>query len=58
MGSWQDVESRRRLFETYAKDNNFNPFNPHNWYQQPRKKILSVKACYNCFTLLIKLKLF
>jgi hypothetical protein len=38
---WQDVQSRRKFFEMYAKKHGFDPLNPENWYSLTYNKILS-----------------
>eukprot|EP00026_Physarum_polycephalum_P002145 Phypoly_transcript_02149.p1 GENE.Phypoly_transcript_02149~~Phypoly_transcript_02149.p1 ORF type:complete len:898 (+),score=87.49 Phypoly_transcript_02149:121-2814(+) len=38
---WQEKHRRREFFETYAKENNFNPLIPEEWYLQSREKISS-----------------
>jgi hypothetical protein len=41
---WDKVENQRKLFENYARDNEFNPLIPDNWYSQPKEKILNYKV--------------
>eukprot|EP00026_Physarum_polycephalum_P003234 Phypoly_transcript_03244.p1 GENE.Phypoly_transcript_03244~~Phypoly_transcript_03244.p1 ORF type:complete len:742 (+),score=88.29 Phypoly_transcript_03244:221-2446(+) len=36
---WSDPANRRKFFENYAKENNFDPLQPHAWYAQPLSKI-------------------
>ena len=42
--SWRDVESRKQLFISYAKEHAFDPLHPTNWYSQPFDRILSFKV--------------
>eukprot|EP00026_Physarum_polycephalum_P001621 Phypoly_transcript_01623.p1 GENE.Phypoly_transcript_01623~~Phypoly_transcript_01623.p1 ORF type:complete len:1048 (-),score=160.89 Phypoly_transcript_01623:116-2998(-) len=44
---WQKVETRRQFFENYAKDNDFDPLVPENWYSQPRDIIMTIKGAYS-----------
>jgi hypothetical protein len=39
-----NFENRKKFFEDYAKQNGFDPYNPVNWYTQPRENIMSVKV--------------
>lgn len=39
-----DVKSRRKFFEDYARDNDFDALVPNNWYIQPREKMKLVKV--------------
>ena len=48
---WITVEKRRAFFETYAKDNRFNPLEPSNWYAQSTSKLLNTKVCLFCMCL-------
>jgi len=34
---WQDSAQRRRFFELFAWDSQFDPLNPENWYLKTRK---------------------
>eukprot|EP00026_Physarum_polycephalum_P001467 Phypoly_transcript_01469.p1 GENE.Phypoly_transcript_01469~~Phypoly_transcript_01469.p1 ORF type:complete len:1107 (+),score=182.36 Phypoly_transcript_01469:326-3322(+) len=43
---WGTVSSRRKFFEKYAKDNRFDPYNPENWYDEPRQKIIERNGAY------------
>eukprot|EP00026_Physarum_polycephalum_P004386 Phypoly_transcript_04404.p1 GENE.Phypoly_transcript_04404~~Phypoly_transcript_04404.p1 ORF type:complete len:567 (+),score=64.08 Phypoly_transcript_04404:352-2052(+) len=36
---WKHPAERRKLLEKYAKENNFDPLNPENWYSQSRQKM-------------------
>jgi len=36
---WNDIEERRKCLEKYAKENDFDPLIPENWYLQSREKI-------------------
>jgi hypothetical protein len=38
------MQTRKRFFEVYAKQNKFDPLIPENWYAQTQKQILSVKV--------------
>eukprot|EP00026_Physarum_polycephalum_P001731 Phypoly_transcript_01733.p1 GENE.Phypoly_transcript_01733~~Phypoly_transcript_01733.p1 ORF type:complete len:1003 (+),score=155.23 Phypoly_transcript_01733:421-3009(+) len=42
--SWVDIDTRRKFFEKYARDNGFDPKKPENWYAQPPDLIMSVKS--------------
>jgi hypothetical protein len=37
--SWP--KKRRKVFETYAQRNGFDPLDPNSWYTQSRKRILA-----------------
>lgn len=41
---WQHVENRRKFFENYAKERNFDPENPDHWYSNLSRKILKTKV--------------
>ena len=51
---------RRRFFENYAKENQFDPLVPTNWYTQPIHRILEFKVCsiFSLFYSLLFLALF
>jgi hypothetical protein len=36
---------RRKTFESYAKENGFDPLVPGSWYTQSRKKIATFRVC-------------
>ena len=38
------MRDRKRFFETYAKANAFDPYNPENWYLQSIKRIMATKV--------------
>jgi hypothetical protein len=40
------VENRKRFFETYARENDFDPYVGENWYSQDLEKIISAKVCF------------
>ena len=42
--SWRDVPNRRALFEQYAKEHGFDPYDPNQWYSQNQDSILSTKV--------------
>ena len=44
VASWNEAENRRALFDKYAKENNFDPLIPENWYHQPIKRIMATKV--------------
>ena len=41
---WNELKSRRKLFETYARRNDFNPLVPENWYSIDAKSLVSDKV--------------
>lgn len=45
---WHDAGYRRKFFEDYAAENNFDPLVSSNWYTQPIEKILALQviSCY------------
>ena len=45
LASWNEPGNRRKFFENYAKENDFNPLDPRGWSVQPRKKLMSVRVC-------------
>jgi len=36
---WKDVSNRRKLFDSFARDKNFDPLNPENWYPIQRAEL-------------------
>eukprot|EP00026_Physarum_polycephalum_P000846 Phypoly_transcript_00847.p1 GENE.Phypoly_transcript_00847~~Phypoly_transcript_00847.p1 ORF type:complete len:1309 (+),score=236.62 Phypoly_transcript_00847:226-3927(+) len=40
---YPDAKARRKFFETFAKENNFDPLVPENWYSQTKQQIISTK---------------
>ena len=42
--AYYKVENRRKFFENYARENDFDPLVPDNWYSQINNKIMSVKV--------------
>lgn len=38
------IENRRKFFEKYAADNEFDPLVPHNWYAQSIEKMMEIQA--------------
>lgn len=52
-----DKNNRRKFFEDYARDNDFDPLVASNWYSQTRNHIMAykVRAKYkNILFLLLK----
>lgn len=48
LGEWYEPQSRMEFFEKFAKDNNFDPHDPNQWYIQSRESIMATKVCnYN-----------
>lgn len=43
-GHWKEVENRRKFFEDFAVQNQFNPLQPENWYSVPTVTILKSKV--------------
>lgn len=48
---WSEVASRRSFFERYAKENDFDPLLPENWYSRPVDHIMCqrVSFLYLCY---------
>eukprot|EP00026_Physarum_polycephalum_P003961 Phypoly_transcript_03978.p1 GENE.Phypoly_transcript_03978~~Phypoly_transcript_03978.p1 ORF type:complete len:727 (+),score=78.73 Phypoly_transcript_03978:92-2272(+) len=44
--SWTNIEDKRKFFENYARANDFDPYDPSNWYKQPHRKIGAFKGGY------------
>eukprot|EP00026_Physarum_polycephalum_P002695 Phypoly_transcript_02703.p1 GENE.Phypoly_transcript_02703~~Phypoly_transcript_02703.p1 ORF type:complete len:811 (+),score=66.41 Phypoly_transcript_02703:184-2616(+) len=44
------AESRRKVFENYAKQNGFDPLDPEKWYSQPRDKLKTIKGLQGVLT--------
>lgn len=44
LAHWNSKENRRAFFEKYAKDHDFDPLVPSNWYSHPIKRIMSQKV--------------
>lgn len=42
--AWHEAKYRRKFFEIYAKENEFDPLIAQNWYLQPKRKILANKV--------------
>jgi hypothetical protein len=42
---WKDPENRRKFFEDFARENNFDPLIPENW-QSRYESIISEKVTY------------
>eukprot|EP00026_Physarum_polycephalum_P000813 Phypoly_transcript_00814.p1 GENE.Phypoly_transcript_00814~~Phypoly_transcript_00814.p1 ORF type:complete len:797 (+),score=105.00 Phypoly_transcript_00814:1557-3947(+) len=42
--SWLEEKKRREFFETYARENKFDPLIPENWYAQSPKNIKAIKG--------------
>jgi hypothetical protein len=51
VASWPDTKARRKFFETYAKENNFDPLLPENWYAQSKQQLTSTKVIFIYFNL-------
>ena len=43
---WSDPETRRNFFEKYAKNNDFNPLLPANWYSQSKAQIMAIQVWF------------
>eukprot|EP00026_Physarum_polycephalum_P002883 Phypoly_transcript_02892.p1 GENE.Phypoly_transcript_02892~~Phypoly_transcript_02892.p1 ORF type:complete len:806 (+),score=69.97 Phypoly_transcript_02892:73-2490(+) len=41
---WREAKNRRKFFETYAREQGFNPLRPADWYLQAKKSLLSLKS--------------
>eukprot|EP00026_Physarum_polycephalum_P001164 Phypoly_transcript_01165.p1 GENE.Phypoly_transcript_01165~~Phypoly_transcript_01165.p1 ORF type:complete len:960 (+),score=125.04 Phypoly_transcript_01165:678-3557(+) len=41
---WQDEANQRKFFEEFARNRNFNPLDPENWYPITSKMLLEVKG--------------
>ena len=42
--AWDNIENRRRFFESYAKENGFDSNSAKAWMLQAKKKVLEVKV--------------
>lgn len=51
--SWKESARRREFFERYAKDNNFDPLIPENWYNINFGGFFSLKVLQIIIALLI-----
>eukprot|EP00026_Physarum_polycephalum_P002930 Phypoly_transcript_02939.p1 GENE.Phypoly_transcript_02939~~Phypoly_transcript_02939.p1 ORF type:complete len:825 (+),score=95.05 Phypoly_transcript_02939:89-2563(+) len=40
---WSSAENRRKFFVEFAKQNNFDPLLPENWYSVPKQKLKGLK---------------
>eukprot|EP00026_Physarum_polycephalum_P014508 Phypoly_transcript_15030.p1 GENE.Phypoly_transcript_15030~~Phypoly_transcript_15030.p1 ORF type:complete len:154 (+),score=25.93 Phypoly_transcript_15030:3-464(+) len=40
---WDLAENRRKVFENYAKNSEFDPLQQLNWFSQPKEKVLAFK---------------
>lgn len=49
---WSKASNRRQFFERYARENQFDPRLPENWYMQSRQKIIQTKV-FTFFKILI-----
>lgn len=43
----QDPQYRKRFFESFAKDNEFDPLVAENWYNITKKQILAEKVLWS-----------
>jgi hypothetical protein len=41
---WNSTHDRRKFFENFAKENNFNPLNPRNWHSRLRAKVVATEV--------------
>jgi hypothetical protein len=44
---WSVLIERRKFFESYAKQNGFDPLIPENWYNTSTKKLLAKKVLFS-----------
>ena len=47
--AWHNIENRRKFFESYAKENGFDPNSAKAWLLQSKQKILEAKVCVTIF---------
>ena len=43
---WNEIDTRRKFFESYAEENRFDPKSAVDWYIQPRNKLMACKVYY------------
>ena len=41
---WHEEAFRRKMFESYAKENGFDPLNAEMWHQQEKSKLMAMKV--------------
>lgn len=41
---WREPSARKAFFENYAKQKEFDPLNPENWYLQTYDNIMSARV--------------
>lgn len=46
---WNEVQNRRKVFEEYAKEYNFDAYRPSDWYSQPVERIINTKVLFYLF---------
>ena len=46
----RDSGSKRKVFENFANENNFDPLVPKNWYLQSKEKMLASPVKLYCFS--------
>lgn len=49
-GYWQDVSNRKKFFDDFARDNNFDALKPHNWYEVTPQSIHARKVLFLLLT--------
>eukprot|EP00026_Physarum_polycephalum_P001950 Phypoly_transcript_01954.p1 GENE.Phypoly_transcript_01954~~Phypoly_transcript_01954.p1 ORF type:complete len:900 (+),score=97.26 Phypoly_transcript_01954:131-2830(+) len=41
---WHELRHRRKYFENFAKEHNFDPLNPSNWYSLSKQNVKALKS--------------
>jgi hypothetical protein len=41
---WQEITNRRKVFIDFAKEKNFDPLIPANWYKIPKEDVQAAKV--------------
>jgi hypothetical protein len=48
VGYWVDLNNRKEFFDSYARENNFDPLVPSNWYKLPSLNVFKIrKVCFS-----------
>lgn len=53
VNDWTEVANQRKFFDNFAKENNFDPLNPDNWYKVERRDVFEQVTIYLAISKLI-----
>lgn len=46
-GHWGEVKNRKKFFDDFASDRNFDPLISENWYSITTKDVEGTKVCFD-----------